>query len=80
MSNFIIKNDNRNITEEEKLYGLEPKTITIEDIEALLKGKMLYGNINWEYAFTIKLDKDLYKLYKEKLEKILKILGEQENE
>lgn len=37
MSNFIIKNDNRNITEEEKLYGLEPKTITIEDIEALLK-------------------------------------------
>ena len=78
MSNFIIKNDNRNITEEEKLYGLEPKTITIEDIEALLKGKMLYGNINWEYAFTIKLDKDLYKLYKEKLEKILEILGADE--
>ena len=78
MSNFIIKNDNRNITEEEKLYGLEPKTITIEDIEALLEGKMLYGNINWEYAFTIKLDKDLYKLYKEKLEKMLEILGADE--
>lgn len=78
MSDFIVKSDNRNITEEEKLYGLEPKTITIEDIEALLKGKMLYGNINWEYAFTIKLDKDLYKLYKEKLEKMLEILGAEE--
>ena len=37
------------------LYSGEEYIITKEDIEALLKGNKLYGQINHEYAFTIEL-------------------------
>lgn len=38
------------------LYGMETKTITIEDIEALKNGKLLYTDIAGEYALIIRME------------------------
>ena len=37
------------------LYGIENKEITELELEALLEGKRLWTDINWEYAITIRL-------------------------
>ncbi len=51
--NFKILKDGQKI---DWLYGGEEYKITKKEIEALLKGKKLYGTVNDEYAFTIKLE------------------------
>ena len=39
----------------ESLYGIENKKITELELEALLDGKRIWTDINWEYAMTIQL-------------------------
>lgn len=51
--NFKILKDGQEI---DWLYGGGEYKITKKEIEALLKGKKLYGTVNDEYAFTIKLE------------------------
>ena len=55
MSDFEILEKNEKVSYEDMLYGFQEYIITKEDIEALLKGKKLYGTVNDEYAFTIEL-------------------------
>lgn len=53
MKDFIILNNEK---EADPLYGMERKIITIEDIEALKDGKLLYTDIAEEYALLIGID------------------------
>lgn len=46
----------------ESLYGIENKEITELELEALLEGKRLWTDINWEYAMTIRLKDRLKEL------------------
>ena len=46
-------------------YGGEDYIITKRDLIALLKGKILNADINWEYGFTIKLSDDAIYALKE---------------
>lgn len=50
MKGFIILNNEKDA---DPLYGMERKIITIEDIEALKDGKLLYTDIAEEYALLI---------------------------
>lgn len=40
----------------EEWYGLDEFTISREEVQALLDGKVLYGSLNEEYAFTITVE------------------------
>ena len=46
----------------DSLYGIENKEITELELEALLEGKRLWTDINWEYAMTIRLKDRLNEL------------------
>lgn len=53
MNDFIIL---ENEEQADPLYGMEKKIITIEDIEALKDGKLLYTDIaGEEYALIIRM-------------------------
>lgn len=46
----------------DSLWGIENKEITELELEALLEGKRLWTDINWEYAITIRLKDRLKEL------------------
>ena len=46
-------------------YGGEDYIITKEDLIALLNGKILNADVNWEYGITIKLSDDAISTLKE---------------
>lgn len=45
-------------TDVDALYGEDDFEITMSDIAELLKGNMLVGTVNDEYAITIKLQEE----------------------
>ena len=57
------------------LYGIETHYITEKEIEALIKGKRLYFDVNWEYAVVIKFKSQEKTIEREK-KKLIKILDE----
>lgn len=61
----------------ESLYGIENKKITELELEALLEGKRLWTDINWEYAITIRLKDRLKELELDKEIERLKDLVKQ---
>jgi hypothetical protein len=57
------------------LYRIETHYITEKEIEALIEGKRLYFDVNWEYAVVIKFKSQKKKIEREK-KKLIKILDE----
>ena len=61
-SSFEIKD---NYAQCNYLYGGEDFIITKKDLIALLKGKILNADVNWEYGITIKLSDDIISVVEE---------------
>ena len=57
------------------LYGMETHYITEKEIKALIEGKRLYFDVNWEYAVVIKFKSQEKTIEREK-KKLIKILDE----
>lgn len=56
MNTFIICNTREEASTHTSCYGNTYFTVTREEIEALLAGKILAGNVGYEYGVFIKME------------------------